>query len=54
MPDGTKGAFGLWLSACTLYNQARLNARGDVGGPSARGLRPMSPTVVLGPMRYDG
>jgi hypothetical protein len=42
----TKRAFGSRLSACALFNRARLNARGD-GGASAQGLRPMSPTIPI-------
>jgi hypothetical protein len=44
----TKRAFGSRLSACALFNRARLNARGDGGGgASAQGLRPMSPTIPI-------
>jgi hypothetical protein len=41
----------LALPAYALSNQAELNARGDTGGPSAQGLRSMSPTRRLKSVR---
>jgi hypothetical protein len=41
VPDGAKGP-----PACALSKIVKLNMCGNAGGPSVRGLWPISPTVA--------
>jgi hypothetical protein len=49
MPDGAEGPSAAHLLACFFSNPMQLNACNDTGGgggASARGLRPVSPTIA--------